>query len=345
MAPVGWGVSSRAFYVLFSLAVTAGIFAWLFGQVSPGEVSGLLRGADGRGLLAFLAGSLGASLFRTWRYAVLLGVSGYRPRRTALFLTVLVYNTFADILPARLGTAVYLYITTGRLGIPFGAASSSFALPFLFDLLALAPLLALAALGLGTGAGPPPWWLAAGGAALAGLTLAGLGVLPRAARAAAELAGAFRPAGRERREKWKSALLAAEGEMRLARAGGVYGKLFLLSLMVRLCKYAALYAFLWALVAPRGISLGAASLPRVFVGLVSAEMAAALPVSGLAGFGAYEGTWALVFRLLLFPPGLAASTGVAHHLFTQVYGYTLGAAALLLLLLPAFGRPRPGRDQ
>ena len=72
----------------------------------------------------------------------------------------------------------------------------------------------------------------------------------------------------------------------------------------------------------------------VFWGVCAAEVAASLPVSGLAGFGAYEGAWTIAFYNLGLTKELAAMTGVAHHLFTQVYGYSIGVLALLVLLLP-----------
>jgi len=94
--------------------------------------------------------------------------------------------------------------------------------------------------------------------------------------------------------------------------------------------------FLFALVFPIGFSLYELSVPKVFVGIVSAEFAASLPLSGIAGFGAYEGTWAFVFRLLGFSGDLADLTALTHHLFTQIYGYLLGALSLIALMLPIY---------
>ena len=65
-------------------------------------------------------------------------------------------------------------------------------------------------------------------------------------------------------------------------------------------------------------------------------MAASLPISGIAGFGAYEGAWAGVFILLGFPAAMAKATSLSHHLVTQLYGYLIGIASILTLLaLPA----------
>lgn len=337
------GTRKRLVYALFSLVVTAGIFAWLFSHVTPSEVAGLLRNVDPRGVALFLLASFTMSLFRLWRYLVVLRVSGYAPGRLALFLVVLVRNTFSDFLPARLGTLVYIYIVTARLGIPFGAATASFALAFVFDMMALAPLIAWAALSLGGG---PLWALIGFGALLAGVMAAALAMLPRLVGLGSRWLGRLAFLGAARIGRWRDGLAALTADLRKARQAGIYGKVLVLSIMVRVFKYASLYFFLFALVAPLGY--GWSSLPpaRAFAGLCAAEAAASLPVSGIAGFGAYEGAWALVFRLLLFPAQLAKSTSIAHHLFTQIYGYSLGLAALLLLLLPfrrtaAAARPSP----
>ena len=115
-------------------------------------------------------------------------------------------------------------------------------------------------------------------------------------------------------------------------AAGVFFRIFLLSLLVRLAKYASLGVLLAALLKGSGFGDALLSPSKVFLGIVSSEMSASLPVSGIAGFGAYQGTWSAAFTLLGMPASLAATTGVSHHLFTQAYGYSLGILALLALL-------------
>ena len=327
-------------YLLFSLAVTAGIFGWLFRHVTFGEVAGLLRNADGRGVALFLLASLGMSVFRAWRYAILLGAAGHAPGRIALFLVVLVRNTFSDLLPARIGTLVYVYITTARLGVPLGAATSSFALAFIFDMIALAVLIAGAAVGLGGGLAG---WLLGLGALLAALMAGVLAALPRAVGLLRAGLGRLPGVKAARIAHWQAGLEAIVRDLRGTMKAGICGRVFVLSMMVRLFKYASLYLFLYALVAPLGYGWRELPPARVFTGLCAAEAAASLPVSGIAGFGAYEGAWATVFRMLLFPDTLAKTTSLAHHLFTQLYGYSLGGLALLLLLLPWWRRAREDR--
>ncbi len=329
------------FYLLGSLVVTAAVFGYLARHVSAREVIALVRDADLRGLGIFLVLSLAGAGFRAWRYAVVLGASGHRAGPLPLFLVTIVRNMFSDLLPARLGTVVYVYITTTRLGIPFGAAGASFALSFLFDFFALAPMIILAAVAVGSGTGFSRGAVAAIGAVLAVGTVAVLLFLPRLVHLAAAGLRHMPLLGAPRRNRWGAAFDTAAADIARAREQGIYLRVFMLSVLVRVCKYASLYMFLFALVAPIGYGLGRLGVAPVFIGLSAAEMAASLPVSGLAGFGAYEGAWALVFRLLLFPAQLANLTSVAHHLFTQVYGYSLGALSLLILLLPVFKRPPP----
>lgn len=334
-------MKSKAIYVILSGAVTAGIFGYLLRFVSLREVFDLIRASDPRGLATFLLFSFAMSVCRTWRYSLILGAAGQRVGSVALFLVTLVRNTFSDLLPARLGTLVYVYVTTTRLGVPFGAAGSSFALSFLFDILALAPLIAAAAVMAGPELGISPWGVTAGGAVLGAITVALIALLPAAIRLAARLTCHIPFVAADRLELWREVILAVEADIQRAREAGIYFRVLALSVLVRAFKYASLYVFLFALVAPRGYGLASLEVPRVFIGLVSAELAASLPISGIAGFGAYEGAWALVFKLLVFPAQMAQLTSIAHHLFTQVYGYTLGAVALLLLLLPVYGRRRP----
>jgi len=332
--------AKRLFYSGFSLVVTVAIFSYLLTRVSASEVLELIRRVDRRGVLMFVILSLSMSVFRTWRYRLVLRTSGYSPGSFALFLVVIVRNFFSDLLPARIGTLVYVYIVTGRLGVPFGAAASSFALSFVFDMIALAPMIVVAAVAA-AGTGFSPATLVAGGVLLALITGVVLYALPPLFRVSGRLLAALTRWTRGRAAPLQTAWEAAERDIRRAREAGIYGRMLWLSVLVRLTKYGSLYVFLFALIGPLGYGFARLSVPKVFLGLCSSEFAASLPISGIAGFGAYEGAWTVSFQLLGFPARIAQLTSVSHHLFTQVYGYSLGALALLVLLLPWFKRGRP----
>ncbi len=328
----------RAWILVVNAAVTVAIFGHLFRHVRPGEVLELLRNVDRRAVAMFAALSLATSGFRLWRYRLLLRFSGWEAPAGQLFLIVLVRNAFSDLLPARLGTLIDVYFFTSRLGVPLAAALSCFSITFVFEILALSPLVVLAAWRAGPGGRMSAGGLLTGGVLLLAGTVAALALMPWAFRMVGRLAGRWLP----RRASWGhrlETLLAETGsEVDRIRAAGLYGRVLALSLLLRLGKYSSLYVFLYALLGPLGYEWSQLDPARVFLGLCASELAASLPVSGIAGFGVYEGTWALVFRLLGFAPEIAKMTSIAHHLFTQAWGYGLGLAAMAALLLPVWRR-------
>ena len=293
-----------------------------------------IQNVNRNALLLFVVLSFSMSGFRTWRYALVLAISGYYPRNSALFLVTLVRNFCSDLLPARIGTLVYIYLLTTRLGVPFGAAASSFSLALLFDLIALAPMIAAAALLTGSVGELSRTTAIVSGAVLLLIASTALYALPSLARLAGEMVWRLPLIRSQHRAVARDALYQTNTDLRKAREAGVYGRLLALSVLVRVCKYGSLYVLLFALLQPMGYELSQLSVPKVFLGLCSAELAASLPISGIGGFGAYEGAWAWVFGLLGFPQHTANLTAITHHLLTQVYGYLLGAVALLVLLLP-----------
>ena len=322
-------------FLIFSAVVSIAILAYLFTKVSLAEVINAIRGVSLSWIVLFLVFSFSMSLFRTWRYQLVLNVSGYRVDSVVLFLITLVRNFFSDLLPARLGTLIYVYLVKSRLGLPLGPILSSFAHAFIFDIISLS-LLIIPAVSLVVMEGQPGRGLLPVGVALAALSIGILILLPALCRLGVRICEriTFIP------QRWRSKLNDLLGEtahhLELARKQGVYFRLLALSFGVRLCKYISYYMLFVGLVIPLGYTVGMLNPGKVFLGLCSAEMAASLPVSGIAGFGAYEGAWALVFQLLGYPERIAILTSISHHLFTQVYGYLLGGAALLILLLPMF---------
>jgi len=333
---MGMGIKTLLF--LISLVVTVAIFVWIFASIDLKQVSDLVYKADGAAILAFLLASLATSFFRAWRYSVLLGAVGYQPKRLSLYLVTLVRNLFSDLLPARIGTLMYVYLVTNRLGVPLAAASSSFSLAFIFDFIAIAPLLLIATLTLAPGGAISFGWLLAGSLIFGALSLLALFALPWSLKFIREFL--------QKRSQSDSADgflgRAITGLRHIEKAviesikAKVYFQTLCLSVLVRLGKYSTLYLLLYAMLKPLGYSVVSLPPAKVFLGLVSAELAASLPIAGPAGLGAYQGAWAFTFALLGYEQSIAKATSVSHHLFTQAYGYSLGTLAMLLLCLPFF---------
>jgi len=326
----------KRFHVAVGLIVFAAVFGLIFSRVSFRDVFASIRGMDRAGLAAYAALAVALSVLRTVRYRLLLRAAGLTAPAWRTFLAVLVRGACVDMLPARTGELVYIGILRSRLGIPTVSAAVNFGAAFVMDILALGPMILGAAILLGSGGAVSGRIVMAGGGIILAGSFAAVMATPRAL-GIAETVLSRRAAGGRR---WAAALrirvAEARREVGLLGSPSVLAHTFLLSLLVRLCKYTALYVLLAAILAPRGF--GGLSPAMAFVGLCSAEMAASLPMSGIGGFGAYEGTWALVFAMLGLPADLAMTTGVAHHLTTQAFAAVLGATAGAVL---AASRPLP----
>jgi uncharacterized membrane protein YbhN (UPF0104 family) len=109
--------------------------------------------------------------------------------------------------------------------------------------------------------------------------------------------------------------------------------------LIRLGKYLSLYLLLLALANQYGPEVQQRlSLGLVLFSLVAAEASASLPISGLAGFGAYEGVMMFVLRQAGLEPSQASLLPVTLHLITQSIDYSLGSLALWRLAV--LGRRR-----
>jgi hypothetical protein len=324
--------SRRAAWLQWGAAflVSGGILAYLFlsRDVDPRELAPMVAAISLPGVGLFLLVSLAALVLRTLRYWVLL--EG-RARLGPLTLVTLVRNLFVDLVPARAGAAAsYLYLVTTRLGLPPEAAIASFALSFVLDTLALAPLLLAAVLVVG--AAPLPPMVLVGGSILLlfGATVA-LVLLAPALRLAAAFAARL-PAALARAAE---PLDRAAAEVRRLDVGRVLLPAFVLSLGLRLTKYGAYYCLLQALLVGQGHPWWSLDFLRVFLSIAGAELAASLPLPTIASLGFYEAAGGAGFEHWLgFPPDLATLAVTAFHGLSQVHDYGLGLLALLVVMAP-----------
>jgi uncharacterized membrane protein YbhN (UPF0104 family) len=323
----------QTIFFLFSLLISGGIFGYLWTTISLDELLAIIRQIPLTGMMLFFLFSLTMSVFRTWRYLFLLHIAGHRVDKIPLFLVTLVQNFFSDLLPVRLGTLIFIYLARTRLRVSWSSASAGFAYSFIFDLLSLGFLILLATLAA-SGLSQHPLLLILAGLTLAALSGGILLLLPKILTYGNRLSSSLPFLSDSAKSKFHTASEALHSELLHIQQSGMFGRILMLSFGVRCSKYLALYVLLLALVIPSGYGIHDFPLAKVFFGLTAAEMTASLPISGIAGFGAYEGAWSLVFQLLGYSEKLSALTSISHHLLTQIYGYSIGALAFLLLLLP-----------
>lgn len=313
---------------LASLGLSGVLVAYLLSGIDSRTLVATFRRLAPEPLLAF-AGLMAASiLVRALRFWLLLGRA--IPFSLVAGIT-LVRNLFVDLLPARLGelSFVYLIVNRGKRTAEEGVATMVVAM--LLDLIALAPLLLLALLVVVQGASIPVGALIGITTALALLSFVAIRSAGPVTRYAARIIEA---------SDWRGAhavtrrlrLLAESLERPAART--ILLPAFGLSLVLRLCKYGGIYSLALAVALPLGYGAGGFGFFNVVLAAVSAEVAAALPVHGLAGFGSYETAWTLSFTYLGFPREHAVVSGILVHVIGQVAEYALGTLALVWLMRP-----------
>lgn len=326
-------VRQRLLPVSFSILVTIGVFYYLFKIIRPADIINLVRDLSLPILLTFLCLSLSMSLFRSWRYLLLLKAAGYNAPPVRLFLIIIIRNFFSDLLPARVGSLVYIYLTVTRVGIPLHTATSSFGVSLLLDAISIAPFIIVAVLATSSGATDTIVMIAIG----AGILFLGA-LLLFAIRPLAVISSSFLRKKTYGNGTISRLLLQIAGfcdylsnDLKHYTGTGILTRLLVLSALIRITKYGSMITLLLGMLAVLGYDPAEVSIPSAFLGILGAETSASLPISGIGGFGAYEGTWTFLFVNLGYPKEVAAVTAVSHHLFTQVYGYSLGALAILVL--------------
>ncbi|NOX80777.1 MAG: hypothetical protein GXP57_06780 [Deltaproteobacteria bacterium] len=328
--------------LVFHLLLSAGISFLLLGV--------LLRGLTGAAapsvlprLLAALAAVAGGYIFayagcgflqgllRAIRYRVILKASeDHVPGLYHMSLVALSRNMFVDMLPARLGELSYVAMLNRGYRVSAEACLSSLAVSFVFDLVALS-LLLLGLIGYQALHGDlKPWLL---GSFLL-VTLVG----------AILLAFLFPVLGGLR--LWLQRLAEGKGKiinsvanlagktaesLEKTRKGGIFGRVLILSLAIRIVKYLGLYVLFLGVVLPSFPGIDTRLAP-VLAALIGGEAAASLPLPTFMSFGAYEtgGTLALMF--LGAARAVSALVMLALHIWSQVIDYTMGIAALVLFV-------------
>lgn len=334
-APSGRPVAVRGLVRLgLGLLISGGILAYLFTAqgIDPRAIVPLVRAISLPGLLAYVAISAIGLVLRALRYRLLLG----RPVAFwPLVLITAVRNMAVDLFPARAGAvASYLYLVTARLGLPLQAGVASFALSFILDTLAVAPLLVLALLVVGSAPLPPA--VLVGGSLLILLgSVAALWALAPVLHIGATAAGRLPGPAIRLVPLLRAAAVEVDRRERARTLVPALG----LSLLLRLTKYAAYYCLLQALLGSQGPVGPSLTFLRVFLAVAGAELAASLPLPTVMSVGPYEAAGAAGFAFWLgLPREIATLAVTAFHGLSQVHDYGLGLLALVWIMA---ARPRP----
>ncbi len=323
---------SPALRILASLAVSVALCALLLRRVPLSELGHWVTHAEPDHLAAYAVLALLGTLARAGRYRMLIGEwVAFGP----LLLVTAARNFLVDLVPARVGSLSYVYLLTARYGAPLEPVLSSFVITFLLDLFAMTLLIGTAiVLELGRGQGAVA--LGAATAILGGVVAAALVVLAPMLRVLAR-----RTAAIPRVASAATRIERLADEIERVRSAGRVVPLLAISLLIRLLKFAAYWMLLLAVVHDQDLTARELPFWKVFLGIAGAELSATLPIHGLAGFGTYETAWAMGFEGLGVSERVAILSGFATHLLSQLFDYSLGLAALAMVLIRRPSRESP----
>ncbi len=336
--PFSGKTSGRTTLIRFvaSLAISVGLLVFLFRYISLSALKDLFLHLDVPALCAYFALLVSGIVFRTWRYRLMLpGVSiGF----WGLAGVTMIRNLFVDFLPARIGELSFIWVLNRRYKVAVELGGSAFVGAFVFDLIALFPLLVVA-----IGFSPlhvqyaGKWLMVLFSGAfvfLSALVFFAGRILPVFVRWA-RLPGIERVMSRFHliHVTYEKVVETAE-QLILLRKQGIGGRLFILSLGVRLSKYISLFFLFYAVVKNMGYTFKGLNPFTIFAGTAFTEVSSLLPIQGLAGVGTWEATWAAVFVFFGFSKQTAILSGIGVHWITQITEYTIGILSMIVLFWP-----------
>lgn len=340
----------QVLHLLLSLVFSVWLLWALSKELSLAKFVEMMQQVNKELVFAYIVCSLSALLLRALRYRLLLQELSKEmklPSFDKFLVLSAIRNAFVDLLPARLGELSYVYVLH-RLQIPVRTALSTFSFCIVLDVLTLSflitgfflivPIIQIEVL-------PGMMQLTLGKSLFTVLSflillLLVLFIITFYLDRFVELLGRMIrwPIGSERISadsklarlilSLSSFFLEMADEFRRFQRQGSFLRLFAVTIGLRFLKYLGLFLLLFAVLGQWSVTLSEMKLPLVLLSFISAETAASLPISGLMGFGAYEGVWALVFGLAYTGSQQIPLKSLAFsiHLITQVLGYSLGGS-------------------
>jgi uncharacterized membrane protein YbhN (UPF0104 family) len=331
----------KSFFLGFSIFITAILLYYVISQNQSADWRRILIHLNPSFIFWYLV-LYGLGLFlRTLRYYLLLQTTktSILPSFWHLTLVTSVRNMLVDLLPARIGSLSYIVLLNKAFNVDLSPCLTSFTYAFLFDLLAMAPLLSGALLidSLNFKSHLWLWGIAVAILVIALVLILSLGPL---INLVSKWIG--RIGHRWRKYFWTRTLDHQLHTLTLSFAILKKSKIFWptlgLSILIRAIKYLYLYILLSAVL--QALSGHWTPLPFwvVLLGLAASETSAGLPISGIAGFGFYEGVLGVVLTTQGIHSSQAVLVAFAMHFLTQIVDYSWGGGALIYILIRWFGR-------
>ncbi|MCX6383192.1 MAG: lysylphosphatidylglycerol synthase transmembrane domain-containing protein [Actinobacteria bacterium] len=284
-----------------------------------------------------------SDIFRAYRIQLLVGTS--KIRLLDMFFIALIRNAFTMVLPARTGEISYVYVLTKKFKFPVEVGISTLALVMVFDLAIVFSLIVIAIIivwiTIGFGSLAISSWpviLIAAVLLIASLLL--LFYLSAIIRFLINLLNKMILKTRAKRNKAinyiYTKLIDINESIEEIKQRKIYGKVYFYSIICRVLKFGAYYMVIHAILQPMGYGFLSLNFWIIFLATVVAEISAVLPTHALAGFGTYEGAFALAFVALGFPVSLSKIVGFSYHITMLSFSVILGVISMIIISLPFY---------
>ena len=284
-----------------------------------------------------------SDIFRAYRKQLLVGPD--KIRFFDMFLIALIRNAFTMVLPARTGEISYIYVLTRKFKFPVEIGISTLALVMVFDLAIVFSLIVIGVIivwitfGFGSLA-ISSWQIILIAAILLIISLLLLFYLSAIIKLFIIAINKLMLKTKMGRSKVIQYIYKKLQDINISieeiKKRKVYGKVYVYSVICRVLKFVAYYMVIHAVLKPMGYGFSSLNFWVIFLATVVAEISAVLPTHALAGFGTYEGAFALAFVALGFPLALSKIVGFSYHILTLSFSVTLGLLSIIIISLPFY---------
>jgi len=336
-------VSSIIFRIInIILAAGLGIFLvyYLLSRIDISDLKSAFLGVYIPSLVIGLVLMFSIDFFKALRQNLLLGKN--RVRFGDMFLISLIRNAFNMVLPARTGELSYIYVLKRKFKVPVELGVSTLAIGLIFDLIIVFSMIIISIIIVGINRYEiSSLNIILIAIVLLTVTLALLFFLSKIVLLLIKIfEGLLRKYDKLKTRKAfvyiYEKLIEINKSIITIQKRRIYWKVYLLSVATRILKFTSYYFLIHAILHPMGYSFAELSFWVIFLATVAAELSAVLPTHAIAGFGTYEGAFALAFIALGFGEEISIIVGFNYHIINLVETIILGIIAMAILSLPFY---------
>lgn len=315
----------KTFILKISLTIIIGYFFYenVLTQLSIEKIIKELKSVELNLISYFFCLSIVNALLLSLRTQLILNHLGFNPSYINVFFVSFTRNFFSDLLPAKLGTLIYIFLIPKFLLADFKTAISAFVNLTFLDLFAVGFIILIFAFFLA---------VVTGYEINSFLYVLALILILISAIFCVHLGKIVKSLLRVLKIKPGSKLLDLIDFYGRLSEQKILIKLTFLAILQRFVKYFSYWILFLSIVNLYGITSAKAHFLNTVFGFITAELFVSLPVFTIGGIGSFHTGWTLAFNLLGFDKSLAVSTAVTHHLITQSWGALQGILGVICLV-------------